>query len=921
MDMVNRRGKLLGLWTAGLMFLAASAGIAAEKDEVIGVAVGRFSADGTEMASEAEHILNEFRKKIREYGGNQFSIVDDHPDLLPGGFDEGRLHEIGDWKGVDQVVFGRLVHAPHGRLHIRIHFVDVGTTQPVKTYEVLSFGREEPYVRYAADTLARKSCGIDNVEESLAFRYDAVPLPEPPAVPEALTAKGAGFGWFLDRFTELKELTGLSPQDRQIFTTALGLVEEARERIRRYAEQPEFGGMEEQLYLADLQDYVGRIERVIRQNFFTWERAEAVEFITSRREFYEEMLKRNRVNSAAVRRFRWNQVLAPLSDYRFTERLVEDPVIRDVYGDVFGLFIDDDWRAKEKGYCIIQFRGKAPAEWAFEVTVTETATGKVYRKVVTEKMWELVFSFASGVSGDEEASLGTRDRDRDEIAILVEGVGEKQEVTVRPGQIEVVMLPFPAGPQGGEGFWYRLRTPSWKESGAPYGYFFDRGMTDIIRGPGNELLRLFLFDIYGGPAFYPSLQGSAGVRLGVNMILKDRITPVQEIGGARFAKSIVPALALGGGAFSLFYFTGNEAAAVPLGLMMTSYTLTGLLSSDTLSSAGGFVGGLVGVGLFAGLGTVSGYLAGSPVPTVSGTILGVYGGSVLAGLSSTLFSVNDRTAVVIFLISSGVFGVTGGLVGGLTNWQFLDGLSGGFISLIPAGIVGVTAGVLGGSSVDFSYQFRTFQPYGSVERKPSHMLTMDVLNLGWGITGFPINFFVRFILETNGGFTYNGAEYLSADESSHWDYYPVAGITVKGLEPLVFQGTVSGFTGGLGSRDLSVSGSVAFVTEHVDVGYTFSYTSSRLEAGAEPSGIYRNNAGEGLTPSEMSLDHRIHLNVRPFEWFTVYARAGYERLEYNLYEVAGGVTAGVVEELEPVVIDAELGIRIQVHNIFSASRK
>ena len=900
MDMVNRRWKL-GLWTSVLMFLAASAGFTAEQGEVIGLAFGRFTAEGTETTSESEFILGEFRKKIREYGGNQYSIIGDHPEWIQGGFGEERLGEITDWKGIDQVVFGKLVTAPRGRLHIRVRFVDVGTTQPVKTYEVLSFGREEPYVRYAADALARKSCGIDTVDASLAFRYDALGLPEPPAVPEVLTAKEAGFGWFLDRFAEINELTGLSPQDKQIFTTALGLVEEARERVRRYAGEPAYGGMEAQLYLADLQDYLGRLERVIRKGFFNWERAEAVAYITAQREVYKEMLKRNWANSAAARRFRWNRVLAPLSEYRFTGRLVEDPVIRDVYGDVFGLFIADDWRAKEKGYCILRFGGEAPAEWAFEVTVTEAATGKVYRKVVTEKTWELVLSFASG----------------DGITLLVEGPGEPQEVTVRPGQIAIVMLPFPAPPQGGEGFWYALRTPPWKESGNPYGYFLDRGMTDIIRGPGDDPRRLFLFDVYGGPAVYPSFQGSAGVRLGVNMMLKDHITPVHEIDGGRFVKSLLPALALGGGAFSLFYFTGNEAAALPLGMVTASYTLTGLLSSDKLSSAGGFAGGLVGVGLFAGLGTLSGFLAGSPVPTVSGTILGLYGGTVLASLSSILFPVNDRTAVVIFLISSGVCGLTGGLVGGLTDWQFLDGLSGGFISLVPASIVGVTAGVMGGSSFDLSYQFRTFQPYGPVTRKPSHTLTMDVLNLGWGITGFPVNFFVRYVLETNGGFMYNGGEYLSADEASHWDYYPVAGITVKGLEPLVFQGTVSGFKGGLGSRDLSASGSVAFVTEHVDLGYTFSYISSRRETGAEPAGVYRSSAGEALTPSTLSFDHQVHLNVRPLEWFTVYARAGFERLEYALYEVAGGVTAGVVEELRPVVIDAELGIRIQVHNIFS----
>ena len=914
MEMVNRRRKP-GLWAAVLMFLAASAGFPAEQGEVHGLAFGRFPAEGVEV-SEAEFFLREFRNKIREYGGNQFRIIDDHPKLNPDGFGEERLGEITDWKGIDQVVFGRLTAAPRGRLHIRVRFVDVRTTQPVKIYEALSLGREELYVRYAADTLARKSCGIDTVDASLSFRYDPASLPKPPAVPEALAAAGAGFGWVLEGFAELSELTGLSPQDRQIFTTALDLVEDARERIRKYAGKQEYRGMEAQLYLADLQDYLGRVERVIRTNFFNWERAKAVEFISGQRAMYEEMLARNRVNSAAVRMFRWNRVLASLSEYRFTGRLIEDPVIRDVYGNVFGLFIDDDWRAREKGYCLIRFRGEAPAEWAIKVTVTEVETGKVYRKVVTERMWELVFGFDYG---DGETSSGSKGRDR--VTLLVEGPGEPQEVTVRPGQIEIAMLPFPAQPQGGEGFWYKLRTPSWKEGGNPYGYFLNHGMSDIIRGPGDEPLRLLRFDIYGGPAVYPSLQGRVGVRLGVNMVLQDSITPVHEIGGAMFVKSLIPALALGGGAFSLFYFTGNEAAAVPLGLVMASYTLTGLLSFDNLSSTGGFVGGLVGVGLFAGLGTISGYLAGSPVPTVSGTILGLYGGTVLAGLSSTLFPVNDRTTVVIFLISSGVFGLTGGLVGGLTDWQFLDGLSGSFISLVPASIVGVTAGLMGGSSVDLGYEFRTFQPYGSVVRKPSHTFTMDVLNLGWGITGFPVNFFVQYILETNGGFTYNGTEYLSEDETSHWDYYPVAGVTVKGLEPLVFQGSVSGFAGGFGSRDLSASGSVAFVTEHVDVGYTFSYTSSRRETGAEPAGVYRSSAGEALTPSTLSFDHQVHINVRPFEWCTVYARAGYERLEYALYEVSGGVTAGVVEELEPVVIDAELGIRIQVHNIFPASRR
>jgi hypothetical protein len=902
----QRRGVVLCFVV--FVFLISLPAFSAEQDGAVGLAIGKFSAGEGLDSFEAERVFKEFRQGLLKYGANQFIVIDSHPAVTPGRFEEEDLREIDEWKEIGQAAVGEMVLAPRGRVYIQVRFIDVDSLDPVKTKTVVSLGREEPYIRYAVEILVKEICGIENTGRSLAYQYEAAKPPDESAFAERPAPSSVDTGRFEEGLAELNELVCLQPPDRQIFLTALEVIDDAREQVQTYAENPKYGGIEAQLYLADLRDFIDRSEDVVRKNFFNWERAEAVTIITGQRDVYDEILRQMGPEEAAARRFRWGRVLVFLEEYRFFDRLLEDPVVRDVYGDVFGLFIADDWKASKKGYLIVRIRGAGPAGTepaggAHEVTVTELAGGGVYRKVLSEGNWEIVFE--NGLQG--------------EIDLLVEADGEKHEVSVGPGRIEEVVFRFTAGSPdpGGKGFWHALRTPPWKEGGNPYGYFLDQGMTDIIRGFGDQPRRLFLLDVYGGPAVYPSFQGAAGVRIGINMIMKNRILPAVEIDGPRFLKSLLPALAFGGGAFSLFYFTGNEAAALPLGLMVSSYTLTGLLSSDSLTHVPGYIGGIIGAGLLGGLGAAAGYLAGRPVPTVTGTILGLYGGTAFAGISSTLFNVNDKTAALIFLISGGVAGLAGGLVGGLTDWNFLEGLSGGFISLIPASLAGITAGVLGGSTLDFSYKVHTFHPYGPVALKPSHQLRLDVLNLGWGVSGFPVNFFVQYVMETNGGFSYQGTEYLPEDEASNWDYYPVAGVTIKGLEPLVFQGTVSGFKGGLGSRDLSASGTTAFVTKYVDLGYTFSYISSRRETGAEPAGVYRSSAGEALTPSTLSFDHQVHLNVRPLEWFTVYARAGFERLEYALYEVAGGVTAGVVEELRPVVIDAELGIRIQVHNIFS----
>ncbi len=92
-----------------------------------------------------------------------------------------------------------------------------------------------------------------------------------------------------------------------------------------------------------------------------------------------------------------------------------------------------------------------------------------------------------------------------------------------------------------------------------------------------------------------------------------------------------------------------------------------------------------------------------------------------------------------------------------------------------------------------------------------------MFNLNWGMVEFPLSFAIRYHLQSTMGFNLNGVPFTPSNEASSWNYYPEFYAATKFLKPIVIQGSVSGFRGGLGSRDVSASGSLLFVVEHFDV--------------------------------------------------------------------------------------------------------
>ncbi len=135
--------------------------------------------------TKGEFIASEFREKLLQYGGHYYQILEreelerileEQSLQLSGLVKDSDVTRIGDWRGVEQLVFGEVIATPGGNIKIQVRFVDVETTKNVLIQSVVAFAGDNS-LKYAVDLLTRRICGVETTEESVSFQYKPIDLP------------------------------------------------------------------------------------------------------------------------------------------------------------------------------------------------------------------------------------------------------------------------------------------------------------------------------------------------------------------------------------------------------------------------------------------------------------------------------------------------------------------------------------------------------------------------------------------------------------------------------------------------------------------------------------------------------------------------------------------------------------------------
>ena len=811
------------------------------------------------------------RRKLDDYGNN----LAGQDGSLRGG--QGARFFITPRRGETVQIRGELIHTESGTL---LRSADITSPSPGRVY-----------IEYAIDCCIRDVLGITRFSaESVAFTKGVLP-----AIPDFSLYPFVSIDELYSRLGEIVERAENGEPGHRHYSDLIESLEELAKRAgelqftrRGIADNYSETDFQDALY--SLVKHINGATRGVLDEFYSWELFDLGRTITGLGPRYRTIISTRRPGSREARLLRWEEVLDDLDKYNFTRELESDPRISDIYGREFGLPLQTDLEASRRGYLWISVICGRNNARAWPVVLTDGSSGRSIRKEVSGVPWEVIFRQSSDVvlaAGDSEMSLRISPGDRLDVTL--------QEDLLR---VEEPVFSFPG----------------------VYGFYFDRGEARVSQTVHTKTWGGLILDVWGGPRLIgraletPFVQAapSLGVRLGADMILRDDPVSVSQLTRDNYLAGTASALIVGGSLFSAAYLSGNRAMALPLGVSASFLAFSSLVTSDMIGGEEGYLAPFIGAVFAGGLGAFSLYAAGEPLPWLNGGILGLYGGMTLGGIISALIDRDEISPVLI--VGLGLLGAGGGgALGGLTEWKFVRGFSGSMISLLPVLGAGIAAGALGtGCSVDITARLSRLPLYGSFQPFPLGVITLNVLNLNWGLAGFPFTFSLSCNFENISGFYWENVEYTASDEYTSWNYYPSAALTLKAAGPLVLQGEISGFREGFGSRDLSVSGTAAFVTPVADLGYTLSFVSEKNSTGDEARKVFEQDDGTRLSWGRRETAHLFHLNIHPAEWITVYGKGGVRVPVIALFTVADGTIGSEVYHFSSPVPEAEMGVKISV---------